>query len=58
MDRHAARAAARGGGLARGAVEVVFTGLDRGVEGGVEQAYARSLPLEEALRDDVLLAYG
>ena len=32
-----------------GAVEVLFTGLDRGIEGGVEQAYERSLPLAEAL---------
>jgi sulfane dehydrogenase subunit SoxC len=40
------------------AVEVVFTGLDRGFEGGEEQAYARSLPLEDALGEDVLLAYG
>ena len=39
------------------AVEVLFTGLDRGIEGDEEQAYARSLPLEEALRADVLLAY-
>jgi sulfane dehydrogenase subunit SoxC len=44
-------------GVGDGAVEVVFTGLDRGYEGGVEQAYERSLPLEEALGDDVLLAY-
>src|SRR3954454_11798038 len=35
------------------ACEVVFTGLDRGYEGGEEQAFERSLPLEEALRDDV-----
>jgi DMSO/TMAO reductase YedYZ molybdopterin-dependent catalytic subunit len=40
-----------------GAREVVFTGLDRGLEGGEEQVFARSLPLEEALREDVLLAY-
>ena len=40
-----------------GPVEVLFTGLDRGVEGGVEQAFQRALPLEEALRDEVLLAY-
>jgi DMSO/TMAO reductase YedYZ molybdopterin-dependent catalytic subunit len=40
-----------------GAVEVLFTGLDRGVEGEVEQDYERSLPLDEALREDVLLAY-
>jgi len=44
-------------GPAEGAQEVVFTGLDRGFEGGEEQSFERSLPLEEALRDDVLLAY-
>jgi sulfane dehydrogenase subunit SoxC len=44
-------------GVRGGAVEVLFTGLDRGVEGGEEQEYARSLPLEEALREEVLLAY-
>src|SRR5205823_3336191 len=40
------------------AVEVVFVGLDRGLEAGKPQVFERSLPLEEALRDDVLLAYG
>jgi sulfane dehydrogenase subunit SoxC len=44
-------------GVSGEAVEVLFTGLDRGIEGDEEQAYARSLPLEEALRADVLLAY-
>ena len=39
------------------AVEVVFTGLDRGVEKGVEQSYQRSLEVDVALADDVLLAY-
>jgi DMSO/TMAO reductase YedYZ molybdopterin-dependent catalytic subunit len=39
------------------ALETVFTGLDRGVEGGEEQAYQRSLPLAAALDADVLLAY-
>jgi sulfane dehydrogenase subunit SoxC len=39
------------------AVEVVFTGLDRGVEKGVEQSYQRALALEDAFGDDVLLAY-
>jgi sulfane dehydrogenase subunit SoxC len=39
------------------AVDVAFTGLDRGVEAEIEQAYARSVPLDEARRDDVLLAY-
>jgi DMSO/TMAO reductase YedYZ molybdopterin-dependent catalytic subunit len=45
-------------GLAEDALEVVFTGLDRGVEGGVEQLYERSLTLADARRDDVLLAYA
>jgi sulfane dehydrogenase subunit SoxC len=38
------------------ALEIVFTGLDRGVEGGLEQTYERSLSLTDA-REDVLLAY-
>ena len=45
-------------GITDEAAEVVFTGLDRGVEGGVEQRYARSLPVAEARREEVLLAYG
>jgi sulfane dehydrogenase subunit SoxC len=45
-------------GIADAALEVVFTGLDRGVEGDVEQRYARSLPLAEARREEVLLAWG
>ena len=45
-------------GIKDGAVEVVFTGLDRGNELGVELAFERSLPLDEALADDVLLAWG
>lgn len=44
-------------GVGDSAVEVVFTGADHGVERGVEQDYRRGLPLAEALRDDVLLAY-
>lgn len=40
------------------AVEVLFTGLDRGVEGGVCQVYERSLPLSEALEGDAMLAWG
>jgi sulfane dehydrogenase subunit SoxC len=42
---------------ASGASEVVFTGSDHGVERGVEQSYQRSLPLTDALSDDVLLVY-
>jgi sulfane dehydrogenase subunit SoxC len=37
------------------AIEVLFTGLDRGVEGGTPQAYERSLPLADTR--DALLAY-
>ena len=37
---------------------IVFTGLDRGVQGEVEQLYERSLPLAEAQRPEVLLAYA
>jgi DMSO/TMAO reductase YedYZ molybdopterin-dependent catalytic subunit len=48
----------REAGLADDAREVVFTGLDRGVEGGEEQLYERALPLADALADDVLLAYA
>src|SRR4051794_35043411 len=45
-------------GLLDDAVEVLFTGCDRGLDQGVEQDYQRSLPVDEALRDDVLLAYA
>jgi sulfane dehydrogenase subunit SoxC len=41
-----------------GAVEVVFTGIDRGIDGGIEQDYARSLSLADAMREDVLLAWN
>jgi sulfane dehydrogenase subunit SoxC len=44
-------------GIGAGAVEVLFSGLDRGVEGEVEQTYERSLPVAEAMREEVLLAY-
>lgn len=45
-------------GIKPGALEVLFTGLDRGIEADVEQDYQRSLPLAEALRDEVLLAWA
>jgi DMSO/TMAO reductase YedYZ molybdopterin-dependent catalytic subunit len=44
-------------GLRPDAVEILFTGRDRGVEGGEAQQFERSLPLEEARRAEVLLAY-
>ena len=40
------------------AADVVFTGLDRGIQGGVEQQYERSLPIAECRRDEILLAYA
>jgi DMSO/TMAO reductase YedYZ molybdopterin-dependent catalytic subunit len=42
-------------GVQPGALEALFTGLDRGVEGGVTQAYERALPVGEAFGG--LLAY-
>jgi DMSO/TMAO reductase YedYZ molybdopterin-dependent catalytic subunit len=45
-------------GLLPDAVELVFTGLDRGVQSDVEQDYARSLRVAEALRDEVMLAWA
>ena len=44
-------------GLLADAVEILFTGHDRGIDQDVEQDYERSLPLGEALRDEVFLAY-
>ena len=45
-------------GVADGAVEVLFRGLDRGLEGGEEQQYERSLAVADAMREEVLLAWG
>jgi DMSO/TMAO reductase YedYZ molybdopterin-dependent catalytic subunit len=39
------------------AVEVLFTGLDRGIEGDEEQEFQRSVPLDLARDEDVILAY-
>jgi DMSO/TMAO reductase YedYZ molybdopterin-dependent catalytic subunit len=44
-------------GVDRHASEIVFTGIDRGVEGEQVQSYQRSLSIEEALSQNVLLAY-
>ena len=35
----------------------VFTGRDKGIEGGEVQHYQRSLTVHEAMLDDVLLAF-
>jgi DMSO/TMAO reductase YedYZ molybdopterin-dependent catalytic subunit len=45
-------------GLSPGAVDVAFTGADHGRERGVEQDYARGLPLAEALRPETLLVWS
>lgn len=44
-------------GLLKDAVEVLFTGWDTGVDLGVEHAFERSLPIAEALREEVMLAW-
>jgi sulfane dehydrogenase subunit SoxC len=44
-------------GIAEEAVDLVFTGADHGIERGFEQDYKRALPVAEAMREDVLLAY-
>jgi DMSO/TMAO reductase YedYZ molybdopterin-dependent catalytic subunit len=45
-------------GLRAQAREVVFWGADRGIDRGLEHAFARSLVPAQALREDVLLAYA
>jgi DMSO/TMAO reductase YedYZ molybdopterin-dependent catalytic subunit len=45
-------------GIEEGAVELVLRGADHGIQGGVEQDYERSLPIMDAMRDEVLLAYA
>jgi sulfane dehydrogenase subunit SoxC len=47
----------REAGIRDGAKDVVFTGADHGIERGVEQDYQRGLPVREAMRHDLLLAY-
>jgi DMSO/TMAO reductase YedYZ molybdopterin-dependent catalytic subunit len=44
-------------GVEPDAVEVLFTGLDRGIEKDEEQFFQRSLTLSDAREPDVLLAY-
>ena len=45
-------------GLAADARAIVFYGRDRGFDGGVEHHYGRSLSPEQALGEDVLLAWA
>jgi sulfane dehydrogenase subunit SoxC len=41
-----------------GAVDVRFTGADHGIERGVEQSYARGLPVSDPAFEDAVLAYA
>ena len=45
-------------GLEDGARELVFTGLDEGVQGDVRQRYERSLTVDHAKRGELLLAWA
>ena len=42
-------------GVRPDAVELVFTGADRGVQGGIEHDYQRSLRIADAMRPEILL---
>lgn len=44
--------------LAAGATEIVFHGADRGIDRGIEHSFSRSLPVAEAMRADVLVAWA
>ncbi len=44
-------------GLDSNAVEIIFTGMDQGVEGDQVQHYQRSLTVDEVTGDEVLLVY-
>lgn len=44
-------------GLLDDAVEILFTGWDTGIDLGTEHAFERSLSIEEAMRDEVMLAW-
>jgi DMSO/TMAO reductase YedYZ molybdopterin-dependent catalytic subunit len=52
------RAVLERAGLQPQAREVVFRGADRGFDRGVEHDFARSLAPEDAMREEVLLAYA
>ena len=45
-------------GVLDDAVEIVFGGHDRGIDDGVEHDYERSMPVEDAMREEVLLVWG
>ncbi|MGH1574364.1 molybdopterin-dependent oxidoreductase [Methylobacterium sp. P31] len=45
-------------GLLDDAVEILFSGWDTGVDLGIEHAFERSLPVADALRPEVMLAWA
>jgi len=47
----------RDAGVPAATVDIAFAGLDRGIEGGEEAGYERGLPLAEAMREDVMIAF-
>jgi len=44
-------------GVCDDTIDVIFTGADRGVSSGVEDQYRRGLSLDDAMVDEMLLAY-
>jgi DMSO/TMAO reductase YedYZ molybdopterin-dependent catalytic subunit len=48
----------RRAGLGEAARDIVFRGTDRGIQGGEEHEFARSLAPAQALGEDILLAYS
>lgn len=44
--------------LRQSAQEIVFHGADRGIDRGIEHSFSRSLVPQEAMREDVLVAYA
>lgn len=44
-------------GLQDKAIELLFTGLDKGLQGGEMQYYQRCLTIDDATREEVILAY-
>ena len=44
-------------GVSDKAVDILFTGLDQGIQGGKLHYYQRSLNIDEAVREEVLVAY-
>jgi DMSO/TMAO reductase YedYZ molybdopterin-dependent catalytic subunit len=57
VDRHSLKGILDEAGLSNDAVDLVFSGADPGIQGDVLQVYQRSLSLEEANREEMMLVY-